>query len=195
MKKYIAEALGTFMLTLVVALSLVGSFPVSTPVLAVLVVGLFVYAIGHVSGCHINPALTIGLWSIKKINSNDALKYIIAQFIGAGIAFYVFLSVNHGVNNIIVLNNSWTVGFAEFLGMIFYGFFVAAVFCGRISNYLSGIVVAGSLLVGIAIASLLGSNGLINPAVAFGIGSFNLMYILGPAVGSILGMQAYKYFL
>jgi len=195
MKKYIAEAFGTFVLTLMVALSLAGSFTVSTPILAVLTLGLFVYAIGNISGCHINPALTFGLWSIKKISGSEMVKYIVAQFIGAGVAYFLFLLINHGPNNGIVLNNSFAIGFAEFLGMFFYGFLIAAVFYGKTPSYLSGIIVAGSLLLGIAIASLLGSNGLLNPAVAFGIGSFNVMYLLGPAVGSILGMQTYRYFL
>jgi glycerol uptake facilitator-like aquaporin len=57
---------------------------------------------------------------------------------------------------------------------------------------MSGLVVGGSLLLGIALASLLGSNGVINPAVALGIGSFNVMYVLGPVLGSLLGMQVYK---
>ena len=53
-------------------------------------------------------------------------------------------------------------------------------------------VVGGSLLLGIAVAALLGSNGVLNPAVALGIGSFNVMYVLGPILGSVLGMQLYK---
>lgn len=66
MNKYIAEAIGTFALTLAVGLSLAGEFPVSTPILAALTLGLFVYSVGHLSGTHLNPAVTIGAWSIKK---------------------------------------------------------------------------------------------------------------------------------
>ena len=77
MKKYIAEGLGAGTLTLVVALSLAGIFPVSTPVLAGLVLGLFVYTIGYISGSHINPAVTLGVWSLNKISGKDALGYII----------------------------------------------------------------------------------------------------------------------
>jgi aquaporin Z len=43
------------------------------------------YAIGHISGCHLNPAVTLGLWAAKRIPKNDVLPYIIAQVLG-GIA-------------------------------------------------------------------------------------------------------------
>jgi aquaporin Z len=192
MKKYIAEALGTLVLTLVVALSLTGSFAVPTPVLAVVTVGLFVYAVGHISGSHINPAVTFGLWSINKIEKKEALRYIGAQFLGALIALGIFLlSGDRKID--ITLGNSLVAGFAEFLGMAFYGFFIAAVVYGKTPAYLSGLMIGFALLIGISVASLLGSEGIINPAVSLGFGSFSLMYLLAPLAGSALGMHAYKY--
>jgi aquaporin Z len=41
------------------------------------------YAIGHISGCHLNPAVTLGLWTAKRVPKNDVLPYIIAQLLGA----------------------------------------------------------------------------------------------------------------
>jgi glycerol uptake facilitator-like aquaporin len=55
MQKNIAEFLGTFTLALVVGLSLSMNFPVVTPILAALVLGTFVYTVGHISGTNINP--------------------------------------------------------------------------------------------------------------------------------------------
>lgn len=191
MKKYIAEALGTGALTLVVALSLASVFPVSTPVLAGLLLGLFVYSIGSVSGCHINPAVTIGIWSLRKISNKDALFYIVAQAIGAGAAM-ILVSKTVGLAPLTVAA-SGTVLFAEMLGTFFFTFGIASVVLERAHAQVSGLVIGGSLLLGIAIAATLGSNGVLNPAVAWGIGSFNLYYILGPIIGSLLGMQAYKY--
>ena len=191
MKKYIAEALGTFTLALVVALSIVGKFPVSTPVLAGLVVLLFVYSIGHISGAHINPAITIGVWSIKKISNKDALFYVISQFIGGAVAIAV-VSFTVGMPLMMVLNNL-NVVIAECLGTLFFAFGIASLVYNKTPNVMSGVVGGGSLLLGITIAALLGSNGVLNPAVALGINSFNVAYVFAPIVGSVLGMQAYKY--
>ena len=190
-KKYLVEALGTFALTLVVALSIVVKFPVATPILAALTLGLFVYSVGHISGAHINPAVTIGLWSIKKIKTNEVLFYMVAQFVGAGIAMMI-VSYTVGLATLTV-SNSLLIGFAEALGTFFFTFGITSVVYGKAHSVMSGIVIGGSLLLGIAMAAMFGSNGVLNPAVAFGIGSFGWMYVLGPVVGSIAGMQAYKY--
>jgi glycerol uptake facilitator-like aquaporin len=193
MKKYIAETLGAFTLTFVVGLSIVGMFPVPTPVLAGLVLMLFVYSIGHVSGCHINPAVTLGLWSIKKVNTKDAMGYIISQMVGAFIAMVLISTVGQAPDSMgLVTSNSWMVFVAELIGTLFFAFGIASVVYGKTPKEFSGVVVGGSLLLGVAISSLLGANGVLNPAVAFGIGSFGIMYITGPIVGAVLGMQIYK---
>jgi aquaporin Z len=191
MKKYIAEALGTFALVLVVGLSLKVGFVISTPLLAGLVLALFVYSIGHISGTHINPAVTIGLWSIGKIKISDASMYVASQLIGALLAMiFINNTVGAPVLNVI---SSMPVFLAELFGVFFFTFGIASVVYGKTPVDASGLVVGGSLILGIAIAATLGSNGVLNPAVAFGIGSLNIMYILGPIVGSVAGMNAYKY--
>lgn len=189
-KKYIAEAIGTFALTGAVALSLAGVFPVSTPVIAALVLGLFVYSIGHVSGTHINPAVTIGAWSIGKIKTPDAFAYIVSQFIGAVVALILVNSVTTPAEATMI--NSLPVFLAEALGMAFFTFGIASVVYGKTPAVMSGFVVGGSLLLGITFAALLGSDGILNPAVALGVGSLNLVYALGPIIGSIVGMQTYR---
>ncbi len=196
--KYLVEFLGTFALTLVVSLSLAGTFPVPTPVLAALTLGLFVYTVGHISGTHINPAITLGALSIGKIKLMDAVAYWIAQFAGAGLACLVsaqliertvlatFLDPTLGM---VVVEPMVTL--TEALGTFFFAFGVAAVIYGRVPKDLTGIAVGGSLLMGISIAASL-SNGVLNPAVAFGISSFSFAYLVGPMIGAVLGMWAYK---
>lgn len=190
MKKYIAEALGTFALSLIVVLSVAGAFPVATPVLAGLTLALFVYSIGHISGAHINPAVTIGAWSLKKISNQDAVGYIVSQLIGGYVAMLVagiFVRVLP-----VVSMPSWPILCAEALGAVFFTFGIASVVYGKTPHDASGIVVGGSLLLGIAIAGLAGTVGVLNPAVALSLGVFNWAYIAGPIVGSLIGMNLYK---
>lgn len=190
MNKYVGEAVGTGVLTMVVALALAGTFPVPVPVLAALTLGLFVYSLGHLSGTHINPAVTIGAWSIGKISTDDAIKYVIAQFIGAGAALLVVGSLVTVATP--PLKADLAIGLAEMIGAALFTFGIASVVYGKTPAVMSGMVVGGSLLLGISVAALIGSNGVLNPAVALGIGSFNVMYVLGPILGSVLGMQLYK---
>lgn len=110
MKKCLAEAVGTFWLVLggcgsaVLAATFAGGelgtnspFPLGLGFLGVaLAFGLTVltmaYAIGHISGCHLNPAVSFGLWAGGRFPSAELLPYIIAQVVGAIIgAAFVFL--------------------------------------------------------------------------------------------------------
>jgi glycerol uptake facilitator protein len=152
--------------------------------------GLFVYSLGHLSGTHINPAVTIAAWSIKKIETNEAVSYVVAQMLGAFIAMVV-ITKTVGMPAVTVATTNM-VGLAELVGAFLFTFGIASVVYGKAASMMSGVVVGGSLLLGITVAVLLGSNGVLNPAVAFGIGSFNAMYVLGPVVGAVLGMQVYK---
>lgn len=91
MKKYVAESFGTFWLVLGGCGSavLAAAFPqVGIGLLGVsLAFGLTVltmaYAIGHISGCHLNPAVSVGLWMSGRFPANQLLPYIAAQLIGA----------------------------------------------------------------------------------------------------------------
>lgn len=190
MNKYVGEAVGTGVLTMVVALALAGTFAVPVAVLAALTLGLFVYSLGHLSGTHINPAVTIGAWSIGKVSTDDAIKYVIAQFIGAGAALLLVSSLITAAT--LSVKADLATGLAEMIGTALFTFGIASVVYGKTPAVMSGMVVGGSLLLGIAVASLAGSNGVLNPAVALGIGSFNVMYVVGPVLGSVLGMQIYK---
>jgi len=190
MNKYFVEALGTFALTFAVYVSIANELT-WTPVVAMLTLGLFVYSIGHVSGCHINPAVTLGLLSIGKVSASDAAGYIVAQVIGAAGAMLVATGVFALGSLDLTVGGDMTVGLAEAIGMMLFTFGIASAVYEKAPASMSGLVVGGSLLLGIMVATV-GSNGVLNPAVAFGIGSLNIMYILGPIVGSVVGMQLYR---
>ncbi|ELB2829312.1 aquaporin Z [Vibrio sp. Vb2133] len=107
MNKYLAEAFGTFWLVLGGCGSavLAAGFPeVGIGLLGVsLAFGLTVltmaFAIGHISGCHLNPAVTVGLWAGGRFETKDVAPYIISQVIGgliAGGVLYVIASGQAG---------------------------------------------------------------------------------------------------
>jgi aquaporin Z len=107
MKRYVAETFGTFWLVFGGCGSAVlsAAFPeVGIGLLGVsLAFGLTVltmaYAIGHISGCHLNPAVSIGLWAGGRFPANQLLPYIAAQVIGgvlAGGALYLIASGKAG---------------------------------------------------------------------------------------------------
>lgn len=188
--KHLAELLGTFGLTLAVYMSATAGGPVPVPVAAALTLGIFVYTVGGISGCHINPSVTVGLWSAKKISSHEAAKYVLMQVIGALLAMLTgqFLT---GASPMLLVEDTLLVGLAEAIGAAFLAFGVSAVAHGKVSHGASGATVGGSLLIGIVIASS-ASNAVLNPAVALGIGSLSLMYVIGPLAGGIIGAQLYK---
>lgn len=187
----LAEAFGTFTLTLIAMFSLVGSFAVPTPILAGLTVMLFVYSIGPISGAHINPAVTLGLWSMGRIKPREAVLYMVSQFVGASLALLTVKYFKVPIQSMPV--GRLQIGLAETLGAVVFTFGIASVVFGKLSGGLSGLVIGGSLIVGIAVAALLGSPGILNPAVAMGLQSFSLMTLLGPIVGSLIGMRLYRY--
>jgi len=198
MKKYnayLAEIIGTFALSFVVFLAVTGSnLPLAVPVMAGLTLGLFVYIIGAISGCHINPAVTVGLWSVGKIKWQDAVGYIVSQFVGASLAIVLGALLFHISQPQPSLGAfSLAVFCAEMLGTFFFSFGIASVVFEKVPHQMSGIVIGSSLLFGIIIASLAGSFGLLNPAVAFSLHAMNWTYLLAPLIGSVAGFNLYKW--
>ncbi len=194
MKKYLAEIIGTFGLTLAVVLSVNSGaqFTLPTPLVASLTLMMFVYSIGHISGAHINPAVTVGQWAAGRIGMFDAIMYIISQFLGAMIAGGLATTLIPALAEATTKTPEPFALGAEAMGMFFFAFGIAAAVEKRVSQGASGFVVGGSLLLGIGISSLAGASGVLNPAVALGLKSFTMPYIVGPMVGAIAGMIAYR---
>ena len=194
-KVYLAELIGTFALSFVIFLAASSSnLPLAIPVIAGLTLGLFVYLIGGISGCHINPAVTLGLLSVKKIKWQDAALYIISQFVGASLAIVLGVMLFHFNQPSPNLGAfSLSIFCAEALGMFFFAFGIASVVYEKVPHGFSGIVIGASLLFGILIASLAGSVGILNPAVAFSLHAMNWTYLLAPIIGSVAGFNLYKW--
>ncbi len=192
-KKLLAESIGTFTLAFTVLLtSASNSFPIPTPILAGLVVGLFVYTIGWLSGCHLNPAVTVGLLSLRKITPVDSLKYIVAQLVGAVLALAAMTALGAEIIGMTDLNNIY-VFIGEILGTALLAFGIAGVAFGKVTDGTSGAVIGGSLILGASLAGLIGAPGFLNPAIALGAKSLTLTTLVAPIIGAVLGMQIYKF--
>ena len=97
MKRYISELIGTMVLVLfgcgsaAIAGSVLGTFGIATA-FGLSIVAM-AYVIGDISGCHVNPAVSIGMWIDGRLETKDLLVYIVFQFIGAiiGIALLVMI--------------------------------------------------------------------------------------------------------
>ena len=185
-KALAAELFGTFGLSLAVLISINSpDFPIGTPVIAGLTLGLFVYTIGPISGCHINPAVTLGLAAIRKVDMKTAGMYIVAQLLGATLAIGIG-SLLFTAPEVLAWGDTAGVGAAEALGALIFLFGIAAVVLGRVPQSMSGIVIGGSLTLGVLWAAQT-SNGVLNPAVAFSLGSLSLAYVWGPIAGAVVG--------
>jgi aquaporin Z len=101
MKKYFAELVGTFVLVFggVGSAVLAGSHIGFAGISAAFGLSLLamIYTIGPISGCHVNPAVTLGVFLARKINARDAGFYMVAQVIGAVIASAVILMIAKGI--------------------------------------------------------------------------------------------------
>jgi aquaporin Z len=222
MKQYGAEFIGTFWLVLGGCGSavLAAAFPnVGIGLLGVsLAFGLTVvtmaYAIGHISGCHLNPAVSIGLWAGGRFDGRKLLPYIVAQVLGAIVAggvLYIIASGKAGFN--------LAAGFASNgYGEHSPGHYslLAALTCEVVMTMMFLLVILGAtdkrappgfapIAIGLALTlihliSIPVTNTSVNPARSTGVALFVgdwavsqlWLFWIAPIVGAILGALAYR---
>lgn len=191
----IAELIGTFVLTyivLAVTKSQLG-LPYFVSIIVGLTLTLMVLVIGATSGCHINPAVTVGLWSVKKIATLKALFYIVAQLIGAILAWKLFTYLVNGAVPVTRIGTEafeWRIFFAEFAGTVLFTFGVASAIYQGLKGGALATAIGGSLTLGILLATV-ASNGVLNPALALGIQSWSFEYFVAPLFGGLIGVNLY----
>jgi glycerol uptake facilitator-like aquaporin len=187
----LAEFLGTAILVSV-ALVLTETTAVSYFIATSLAVTLaaIVLAFGGVSGSHVNPAITFGMWTARRIGTLRAVGYIAAQMLGGLAAWQLYQYLVNKPLPTKTVHFDTHVWVAELIGT----FILALGFSAAISRVLdalqSAAVYSAALFVGIIVASV-GSAGLLNPAMALGVRSWGTVYLLGPLVGGLLGVNLY----
>ncbi|MEM2138425.1 MAG: aquaporin [Candidatus Anstonellaceae archaeon] len=221
--KFYAELFGTFILTFIGSMAVVSfagtllAFGAANLLAIALAHGLAlaiaVYAVGHISGAHVNPAITIGFLATGKMKANEAGYYVFAQLVGAGIAGLLVgllasgaaTSANYGAplpgNGVA---ETAALGFEVALtGLL--AFVVLSTAADKRSTpgwhgFAIGMTLAVAILAGGAF-----SGASLNPARSFGPAlaafafdgtgqaiSFYWIYVLGPMVGGVLGAFLHK---
>ena len=222
MKKYGAEFVGTFWLVLggcgsavlAAAFPEVGIGLVGVSLAFGLTVLTMAYAIGHISGCHLNPAVSIGLWAGGRFEAKELLPYIIAQVLGAVAA-----------GGILYLIASGKAGFELSSGFASNGYgdhspggytLMAALICEVVMTMMFLLIILGAtdsrapkgfapIAIGLGLTlihlvSIPVTNTSVNPARSTGVAVFVgdwataqlWLFWVAPIVGGILGAVVYR---
>jgi aquaporin Z len=172
MNKYIAEFIGTFFLVLTIGCTGIGA---SAGVIAPLAIGaalmVMVFAGGHISGAHYNPAVTLGVLIRGKLKAADVIPYWIAQCVAAAVAAIVVSKIlRAGVAVTPIAPKLGPALLAEFLFTfaLVYVVLNAATAEGTSGNSFYGLAIGMTVMTGaFAVGDI--SGGAFNPAVAIGI--------------------------
>lgn len=223
MKRYAAELLGTFWLVLGGCGSavLAAAFPdVGIGLLGVaLAFGLTVltmaYTIGHISGCHLNPAVSIGLWAGGRFPTNQLAPYIAAQVLGAVLAAAVLYVIASGAAGFDVTKGFAANGYGEHspggyslvsalvIEVVMTMFFLIIIMGATDERAPKGFapIAIGLALTLIHLVSIPVTNTSVNPARSTGVALFVgdwataqlWLFWVAPIVGGILGAVTYRF--
>ena len=186
-QKYLAEIFGTAVLVLIGCSSIViagfgGAFPIGIFGIAItfgMTVTAMAYAVGPVSGCHLNPSVTAAVWAAGRMKSGDAIGYIISQLIGGFIgALILYLILKGKVSGYDVAKqglgqNGWSdfsTGAAiatEFVGTLIFTIVILAVTGAKGATPIAGLVIGITLML-IHIAFIPVSGASVNGARSLG---------------------------
>src|SRR5437899_9494264 len=202
MNKYIAEFIGTFFLVLTIGCTGIGA---GAGVIAPLAIGaalmVMVYAGGHISGAHYNPAVTLGVLIRGKVNATDVVPYWLAQLAGAAIAALIVSKIlRAGAAVTPITPHVGPALVAEFLFTfaLVYVVLNAATAEGTSGNSFYGLAIGMTVMTGaFAVGDI--SGGAFNPAVALGITVMGIsswsniwMYLVADLVGGAVAAIIFK---
>ncbi len=174
------------------------------------------YAIGHVSGCHLNPAVSIGLWAGGRFEANKLLPYIVSQVLGAIVGAAVLYLIASGKVDFDAATRLGSNGFGEFSPGKYS--LVAALVCEIVMTMMFLIIIMGStdkrapagfapLAIGLGLTlihliSIPVTGTSVNPARSTGpaviVGGAALsqlwLFWVAPIIGAVLGAKLYRAF-
>ena len=224
MNKYIAEFLGTFWLVfggcgsavLAAAFPELGIGFAGVSLAFGLTVLTAAYALGHISGGHFNPAVSVGLWVGGRFNAKDLIPYIIAQVVGATAAAFVLYLIVQGQAGFTTTGGFATNGYGELspgkyalssviiIEIVLTAFFLIVIMGSTDKRAPAGFapIAIGLALTLIHLISIPVTNTSVNPARSTGVAFFAAtdalqqvwVFWVAPIVGAIIGALIYKGF-
>ena len=202
MNKYLMELIGTFFLMLTVGLTVIAA---PSGVIAPLAIGsalmIMVFAGGHISGGHFNPAVSLGVWMRGSLATRDVVPYWISQLVGALLAAGAVAFLRAGVPVAAMAPAVLPTLLAEFLFTFALVFVVLSVATakGTAGNSFYGLAIGFTVMVGaFAVGDI--SGAAFNPAVALGISALGLlswsvlwMYLLSELLAGVAAAAAFQF--
>jgi MIP family channel proteins len=206
----VAEFIGTFFLVFVgtgavIASALTHALSNLEIVLAFAgAIGIGVYAVGHISGGHFNPAVTIGLWSAGVFPGRRVVPYVIAQVAGATVASLILRATYGLVGGLGVtlpasphlVGASFVVEFLATFLLVYTVYGVAV--DRRAAPGIQGLAIGGAIMLAGLVAGPI-SGGSVNPARSLGpaivSGNFTdiWLYVVAPILGGVAAALVYRY--
>ena len=201
MARYLAEFIGTFFLVLVIGATVMSGNP---GIIAPLAIGAalmaMVYANGHVSSAHFNPAVTLAFWIRGRMQTKDVGPYLFAQIAGASAGALIACYLRPVASVMAMSIDIPRALTAEFLFTFALAYVVLNVATARGTNGNSfyGLAIGFTVLGGaFAVGDI--SGGAFNPAVAVGVSAMGLsswanlwVYVVAEAAGAALAAVVFK---
>ena len=220
MTKYFAEGVGTMFLVLLAC----GSAVLAGPAIGVLGIGLcfglvllgLCYAIGNISGCHVNPAVSLAMLFTGRMKAGECAGYIVSQLIGATVGaglLAAFVGLAPGFNfggttpaadaslAANVLQPGATTGMALLAEGLLSLFFIFVILCATDAKRGAGNFAGAAIGLALGLVNIVGipvDNCSVNPARSFGPAIFGngmgdlWIMVVGPVVGAVLAAVCYK---
>lgn len=205
-KRYAAEFLGTFMLVAIgpgavmVAASTHAFGQTGISLAFGVVVTLCVACFGHLSGAHINPAVTIGFWSVRRFPTRDVVPYIVAQCLGAIAASASLVWILGPVGNfgatvpVVSTARAFAVegGYTAILGLVIMGVATDTRTPAAVAPFAIGATVfAGALVTGPLTGGSFNPARTLGPALVGGVWTSHWLYWGAPVLGMVVAMRTY----
>jgi aquaporin Z len=202
MRKYLTEFIGTFFLVFTIGCAVsIGGTGVIAPLAIGSILMVMVYAGGHISGGHYNPAITLGVWMRGGCDTKDVVPYWVSQFVGAVLAALAVRYLKGGAATTVMKLNAAPAFLVEFLFTfaLVYVVLNTATAKANAGNSFYGLAIGFTVLAGaFAVGSI--SSAAFNPAVAVGISIMGLsawsniwVYLVANLLGGAVAAGTFMY--